>query len=35
MAVAIAAIWGIYGAFYFMRNSRKRGKETILVSKPA
>ncbi len=35
MAVAIAAIWGIYGAVYFMRNSKKRGKETILVTKPA
>jgi basic amino acid/polyamine antiporter, APA family len=31
MAVAIAALWGLYGAFYFFRNSRKRGKETILV----
>jgi len=35
MAVAIAAVWGIYGAFYFMRNSKKRGKDTILVGKPA
>ncbi|HSR57221.1 MAG TPA: APC family permease [Candidatus Binataceae bacterium] len=35
MAVAIAAIWGIYGGIYFMRNSRKRDKETILVAKPA
>ncbi len=35
MAVAIAAIWGIYGGIYFMRNSKKRGKETVLVAKPA
>jgi APA family basic amino acid/polyamine antiporter len=35
MAVGIAAIWGIYGAIYFVRNSKKRGKETMLVSKPA
>jgi APA family basic amino acid/polyamine antiporter len=35
MAVAIATIWGIYGGVYFMRNSRKKGKETILVSRPA
>ncbi|MGD1028863.1 APC family permease [Candidatus Binatus soli] len=35
IAVAIAAIWGIYGAIYFVRNSKKRGKETILVTKPA
>jgi amino acid transporter len=35
MAVGIAIIWGIYGAFYFVRNSRKRGKDTILVSKTA
>lgn len=35
MAVAISAIWGIYGAVYFVRNSKKRGKDTILVTKPA
>ncbi|WP_333645788.1 APC family permease [Candidatus Binatus sp.] len=35
MAVAISVIWGIYGAIYFVRNSKKRGKETILVAKPA
>ncbi len=35
LAVAIAAIWGIYGAIYFVRASRKRGKETILMAKPA
>jgi amino acid transporter len=31
MAVGIAAIWGGYGAFYFVRNSRRRGRETVLA----
>jgi len=35
MAVGIAVVWGVYGAIYFVRNSKKRGKETILVTKPA
>jgi len=35
MAVAISAIWGINGAIYFVRNSRKRGKETMVVAKTA
>src|SRR6202050_466336 len=35
MAVAISVIWGVYGAFYFVRNSKKKGKETVLVTKPA
>jgi amino acid transporter len=35
IAVALSAVWGIYGGIYFMRNSKKRGKETILVTKPA
>jgi basic amino acid/polyamine antiporter, APA family len=35
IAVAISVLWGIYGAIYFTRNSRKRGKETILAAKPA
>jgi amino acid transporter len=34
MAVALSVIWGIYGAIYFVRNSKKRGKDTILVAKP-
>src|SRR5271156_3500615 len=34
MAVGISIIWAIYGAFYFTRNSKKRGKETMLVTKP-
>jgi basic amino acid/polyamine antiporter, APA family len=35
MAVVISAIWGIYGGIYFIRSSRKKGKETILMAKPA
>ncbi len=35
MAVAISVIWGVYGAIYFMRNSRKRGKQTMVVAKTA
>lgn len=35
IAVGISIVWGIYGAIYFTRNSRKRGKETILAAKPA
>jgi basic amino acid/polyamine antiporter, APA family len=35
IAVAISAIWGIYGAIYFVRNSRKRGKETLVMAKTA
>jgi len=35
MAVAISAIWGIYGAIYFIRSSRKKGKDTLVIAKPA
>lgn len=35
LAVAISVIWGVYGAIYFIRNSKKKGKSTILVAKPA
>jgi len=35
IAVALSVIWGAYGAIYFMRNSKRRGMETILVTKPA
>jgi basic amino acid/polyamine antiporter, APA family len=34
-AVVLAVVWGLYGAFYFMRNSKKKGKSTILVTKTA
>jgi amino acid transporter len=35
LAVAFAIIWGIYGAIYFTRNSRRKGRETVLMEKPA
>jgi len=35
IAVVLSAVWGLYGAIYFMRNSKKKGKDTILVAKPA
>ncbi|HUN57002.1 MAG TPA: APC family permease [Candidatus Binataceae bacterium] len=35
MAVGFAALWGLYGAFYFARNSKKRGKSATLTEKPA
>ena len=33
LALGIAAIWGIYGAFYFVSRSKKIGKP-VLISKP-
>ena len=35
MAVGLSVIWGIYGAIYFLRNSKKRGRETLVVAKTA
>jgi len=35
LAVAFSAIWGVYGVIYFTRNSRRRGRETVLMQKPA
>jgi len=34
-AVILAVVWGLYGAIYFARNSKKKGKATVLVTKPA
>jgi APA family basic amino acid/polyamine antiporter len=34
-AVILAVVWGLYGALYFVRNSKKKGKATVLVTKPA
>ena len=31
MAVGIAIAWGLYGLYYFVRNSKKRGKATLTV----
>ena len=35
MAVGIAVIWGVYGAIYFMRNSKKKGRSTLVMAKTA
>jgi len=35
IAVGLSVVWGVYGAVYFSRNSKKRGKSTILVEKTA
>ncbi len=34
VALAVAAAWGIYGGVYFVRSSRKSGKQILLVSPP-
>jgi len=35
LALGFSVVWGVYGAIYFARNSKKKGKDTILVAKPA
>ncbi len=35
IALGVCGLWGIYGAFYFARSSKVKGRETILSSKPA
>jgi len=35
IALGVCALWGIYGAFYFAKSSKAKGRETILSSKPA
>ena len=35
LAVAFSVIWAVYGAIYFTRNSRRRGRETVLMERPA
>ncbi len=32
-ALAISGIWGLYGAFYFMKSSKAKGKSVLLESK--
>ncbi|MGD0281953.1 MAG: APC family permease [Dissulfurispiraceae bacterium] len=34
IALAFVAVWGIYGAFYFLKSSKDKGKEILLSSKP-
>jgi amino acid transporter len=33
IALAISALWGIYGAIYFIRSSKAKGKTALLASK--
>jgi len=33
LALGISAVWGIYGAIYFLRSSKAKGKEILLTSK--
>ncbi len=35
IALGVCAIWGIYGAVYFLKSSKAKGKEVLLSSKPA
>ena len=36
MAVGLSVIWGVYGAIYFVRNSRRKaGRTTMVVAKTA
>ncbi len=34
-ALGISAVWGIYGAIYFLRSSKSKGKSVLLASKEA
>jgi amino acid transporter len=34
IALAISAVWGIYGAIYFIRSSKAKGKSVLLAAKP-
>ncbi len=34
-ALGISAVWGIYGAIYFLRSSKSKGKSVLLASKDA
>jgi basic amino acid/polyamine antiporter, APA family len=35
IAVGIAVVWGLYGAFYFIRNSKKMGRATLVMDTSA
>ena len=35
VALGIAAVWGLYGAYYFASASKKKGRGVLLTSKPA
>jgi hypothetical protein len=35
IALGVCALWGIYGALYFVKSSKAKGREVLLSSKPA
>lgn len=35
IALGVCGVWGVYGAIYFLRASKAKGKEVILSAKPA
>jgi len=35
IALGFCALWGIYGAIYFLRSSKAKGREVLLTGKPA
>jgi len=35
IALAVVAFWGIYGAIYFLKSSKSKGKEVLLSAKPS
>jgi hypothetical protein len=34
IALGVCAVWGIYGALYFVKASKAKGREVILSTKP-
>jgi amino acid transporter len=34
IALGVCAVWGVYGAIYFLKSSKAKGKEVLLSSKP-
>ncbi len=35
IALGVCGLWGVYGAFYFLKSSKAKGKEAILTQKPS
>ena len=35
LALGIAAVWGIYGAIFFLRSSKATGRTTLITTSPA
>jgi hypothetical protein len=33
LALGISAVWGVYGAIYFLRSSKAKGKAVLLTSR--